>query len=94
MFNNLSTKIKVKLSGFTQRHSSGLAKTIFICIVTGICFIPLYIALFFWWMISPSGFWPVFATSALLLVVFGSIQTGVLIVGVIVVINILIDEDL
>lgn len=92
MFNNLSTKLKVRSSRFAREHSSGLAKTIFICIVTGICFIPLYIALFFWWLISPSGFWPVFATSALLLAVFGSIQTGALIVGIIVIINVLVED--
>ena len=92
MFNNLSTKIKVKLSGFTRRHSSGLAKTIFTGIIIVICFIPLYIGLFFWWMISPSGFWPVFATSALLLVVFGSTQAICLIIGVIVIINVLIED--
>lgn len=92
MFNNLSTKLKVRSSRFAREHSSGLAKTIFILIVTAICFIPLYIALFFWWMVSPSGFWPVFATSALLLVVFGSTQAICLFIGVIVIINVLIED--
>lgn len=92
MFDNLFTKLKVKSSRFAREHSSGLAKTIFILIVAAICFIPFYIGLLFWWLISPSGFWPVFATAALLLIVFGSTQTIALIIGVIVVINVLVED--
>ena len=63
MFDKLLTKLKVKSSEFIRKHSSGLARTIFILVVALICFIPLYIGLLFWWLISPSGFWSVFATS-------------------------------
>jgi len=92
VFNNLSTKLKVRSSRFAREHSSGLAKTIFILIVAAICFIPFYIGLLFWWLISPSGFWPVFATSALLLVIFGSTQTICLIISIIVIINVLVED--
>lgn len=92
MFNNLSTKIKVKSSEFIRKHSSGLIKAIFVFVVAVICFIPFYIGLLFWWLISPLGFRQIIATLALLLIVFGSIQIVVVIFSIILIIKVLAED--
>jgi len=92
MFRNWSTKLKVKVSRFTRKHSSGLAKTIFVFVIAAICFIPSYIGLLIWWLSSPSGFWQNFAVLALLIIVFGSIQAIAIFFSVILIITVLIKD--
>ena len=90
MFGTYLTKIKVKVAEFTRKHSSGLSEAIFIAIIAVICFIPTYIGIFIWCVVSPVGFWQLLATIALLLIVFGSTQGVAIFFAIIIIISTLV----
>ena len=91
MFDVYLTKAKVEINKFIRKHNDDLSKIIIIIIITLICFIPTYIGILIWWLVSPVGFWQIFTTMALLLVVFGSTQAVAAFFGIFAIISVLIE---
>lgn len=84
-FNDLKRRA-TKLSKSNQS-----AKVIFSFIVGVIMFIPAYILWFLWWLISPVGFWQIFAIVAGWVAVFGAFQFGLLVFGTILIVAVIFD---
>ena len=71
---NLFTMARNWLRSSSWFNESMTPKVLFTLIVAVLTFIPAYLGILVWWLISPAGFWQVFATLALVLCVFGSTQ--------------------
>jgi apolipoprotein N-acyltransferase len=75
-----------------QTNSNWFAKSVASFIVGVLAFIPTYILWFFWWLLNPVGFWQTFAVIAGWIAVFGAIQMGFLVIGIILIGGIILDE--
>jgi len=90
---NMFSMIRDWLRKFNWFNESFTPKALFVLAVAVVAFIPAYIGIFLWCLISPVGFWQVFATLALVVFVFGSVQMWFIILGVMIVIVVLtVDE--
>lgn len=75
-----------------HNHSDGISKFIAIFVVWLVALIPLYIASFLYWFISPILMWEILVTIGLLLFFFGSVQFGIGVLAFFITIKILVDD--
>lgn len=73
-------------------NSSAFVKGIFFLILWAIALIPLWLTLLVFWLLAPVGFFQVFATLALCVVVFGAPQLGMAILAAILTFGILVED--
>lgn len=74
------------------RGSSPKTKAITIFGIIVATFIPSYIGIALWLLMSPEGFWQVFAVAAALVILLGSTQLGCLIICAIGIIKLLMGK--
>jgi hypothetical protein len=75
-----------------QTTSNWFAKSVASFIVGVLMFIPTYLLFLFWWILNPVGFWQSFVVIAGWIAVFGLIQMGCLVMGIILIAGIVLDE--
>jgi len=80
--NNSFLLVRDWLKSIKWFNDSIIAKSIFVLVVMSLVFIPAYLAGLLWWLVSPSGFWQIFAIVALSVFFFGSAQIWLLVVGI------------
>jgi hypothetical protein len=75
-----------------QTKSYWFAKTIVSLIIGILMFIPAYVLGLFWWILSPIGFWQVFALVVGWALFLGVFQIGFIVCGIILIIGVIIGE--
>jgi len=81
------TRIAIEL-----RDSSPKTKALAISGIIVTTFLPLYIGIILWLLMSPVGFWQVFALAVALVILLGTTQLGCLIICVIGIFKLLIGK--
>jgi hypothetical protein len=89
---NLRKLEDLKRRIINQTKSRWFAKVITSLIVGILMFIPAYVLGLFWWLLSPTGFWQMFALIVGWALILGAFQIGFIICGVILIIGVIIGE--
>ena len=74
------------------RNSSQKTKAAAIALAIMVALIPSYIGIALWLLMSPEGFWQIFAIAAALIVLLGSTQLGCIILCAIGIVKLLIGK--
>lgn len=82
--------VKSKMSKFASNNT--FIKSVISIGISILMFIPTYIGIGAWFLISPDTFWEKLATLALLVIVLGSVQLWLLIIGIAAIVTIVFEN--